>query len=197
MSTTVHEESHELPFHIKVARARAGVLLLILSDALSVMAILAAGGYLNALNVLGQFKVPHETVPNFVPGLIVAILLLVSAGAYYLWERRIRQNEGGTQQVLFILALLTTIVALGVQIYISYTLGFGSPYHAYESLIILLTWFTSVHLLLSIILGLLLFGRMARGRQTGHNYVIEVVGYWWYYTVIASLLLWVFSLLLS
>lgn len=197
MSSTVHEESHELPLHIKIARARAGVLLLILSDALSVMAILAAGGYLNALNVLGQFKVPNEAVPNIIPGILVAILLVVSGAAYYLWERTIRRQAGTIQQPLFIVAWLTTIVALVVQIYISYTLGFGSPYHAYESVIILLTWFTSVHLLLSGIVGLLLFGRIARGRQTGHSYVVEVVGYWWYYTIIASLLLWIFSLILS
>jgi hypothetical protein len=52
------EHTHELEPHIRVARARAGVLLLIVSDVLAVLAILAAGGYLRALNT----RLP-ETMP--------------------------------------------------------------------------------------------------------------------------------------
>jgi hypothetical protein len=61
--------------------------------------------------------------------------------------------------------------------------------------ILLLTWYTAVHLLLAALIGLLLLGRVLRGRIAGHEYIAEVTGYWWYYTVIASLLVWLFVLL--
>ena len=81
----VHEEHvHELEPHIKVARARAGVMLLILSDALAILAILAGGGYLRALNSEGQYKIAGDFAPAFVPGLLIAIALVLSGFLYYL-----------------------------------------------------------------------------------------------------------------
>jgi hypothetical protein len=61
---------------------------------------------------------------------------------------------------------------------------------------LLVVWFAAIHLLLATIIGLLLGGRVLRGRLAGHEFIVEVTGYWWYYTVIASLLLWLFGLLL-
>ena len=61
----------------------------------------------------------------------------------------------------------------------------------------LVIWFTAVHLLLAAIVGLLLGGRILRGRLAGHEFIAEVVGYWWYYTVVASVLLWLFGVYLT
>ncbi len=196
MSTSL-EEMFEIEPHIRVARARAGVLLLILADALSIVAILAAGGYLSALNVLGQFKASGESAPAFVPGLLLVIVLVLSGLSYYLWDRSARKNGGVGQQAFFILALVLVIVALPGAIWISMTLGYGAPFHAYESLILLVTWTTTIHILLTVIVGLLLLGRVLRGRLVGHEFIVEVVGYWWYFIVIVGLLLWLFTLLLA
>ena len=77
------------------------------------------------------------------------------------------------------------------------SLGYTTtPFHAYESVLMLITWFTWVHFLLLTIIGLLLLGRVLRGRLAGHGYIAEVTGYWWYYTVLSSLLLWLFSLVI-
>src|SRR6266851_1507320 len=156
------EHVHELEPHIKVARARAGVLMLILSDALAVLAILAAGGYLRALNTEGQYKVAGDFAPAYLPGLLIAIALVLSGLAYYWWERR-ASKPGETSQPLFFL----------------------------------LAWVTAVHLLLAAFVGLLLGGRILRGRVAGHEFIAEVVGYWWYYTVVASILLWLFGVYLT
>jgi hypothetical protein len=94
-----------------------------------------------------------------------------------------------------VLAWVLMIGALVGQIWIGRTLGYSEPFQAYESVILLLTWYTAVHLLLAALIGLLLLGRVLRGRITGHDYIAEVTGYWWYYTVIASLLVWLFVLL--
>ena len=54
-----------------------------------------------------------------------------------------------------------------------------------------------VHLVLAFIIGILLGGRILRGRLAGHEFVVEVTGYWWYYTVVASILLWLFATYLT
>ncbi len=191
------EHTHELEPHIKVARARAGVLLLMVSDALAVLAILAGGGYLRALNTEGQYKIAGDFAPPFVPGLLVMIALVLSGLSYFWWERRARR-PGGTGQTLFFLLALVLMLAAGVgETWIGAALRYGIPIHAYESVQLLVVWFAAIHLLLATIIGLLLGGRILRGRLAGHEFIPEVVGYWWYYTVIASLLLWLFGLLLT
>ena len=191
------EHTHELAPHIKVARARAGVLLLIVSDALAVLAILAGGGYLSALNTEGQYKIAGDFAPPFVPGLLITIGLVLSGLSYFWWERRARR-PGGTGQTLFFLLAVVLMLAAGVgETWIGGALRYGVPIHAYESVQLLVVWFAAIHLLLAAIIGLLLGGRILRGRLAEHEFIPEVVGYWWYYTVIASLLLWLFGLLLT
>jgi len=194
---TLIEPTYELEPHVKVARARAGVLMLIVSDALAVLAILAAGGYLSALNTEGQYKIAGDFPPPFVPGLLIAIGLVLSGLAYFLWERRARK-PGQTGQALFFLLALVLMLAAGVgETWIGETLRYGVPIHAYESVQLLVVWFAAIHLLLAAIVGLLLGGRILRGRLVGHEFIAEVTGYWWYYTIIASLLLWLFGVLLT
>jgi len=194
---TLLEPTHELEPHVKVARARAGVLMLIVSDALAVLAILAAGGYLSALNTEGQYKIAGDFAPPFVPGLLIAIGLVLSGLAYFWWERRARK-PGQTGQAPFFLLALVLMLAAGVgETWIGETLRYGVPIHAYESVQLLVVWFAAIHLLLAAIIGLLLGGRILRGRLVGHEFIAEVTGYWWYYTIIASLLLWLFGMLLT
>jgi len=194
---TLLEPTHELEPHVKVARARAGVLMLIVSDALAVLAILAAGGYLSALNTEGQYKIAGDFAPPFVPGLLIAIGLVLSGLAYFWWERRARK-PGQTGQASFFLLALVLMLAAGVgETWIGETLRYGVPIHAYESVQLLVVWFAAIHLLLAAIIGLLLGGRILRGRLVGHEFIAEVTGYWWYYTIIASLLLWLFGMLLT
>ncbi len=203
-STSLEHETHELAQHIRVARARACVLLLILADALSVLAIMAGGGYLSALNTENQYRIAGDHPPAFLPGLVVAIALVLSGLAYYWWERKVRRGESSGQLMFFIPAWLLMIVALVVQILIGITLnrayikaGTAPPYDAYESVITLLVWSMALRHLLAAILGLPLFGRIMRGRIAGYEYLVEASGYWWYYTVVASLLMWFFALRLA
>lgn len=190
MSISVeHVETHEVDPHFLVARARAGVLLLILSDALSVVSILAAGGYLNALNTLNQYKIAGDHGANPLLMWLLAGVLAVSGIAYFGWQRA-RRKQGANLLAIFVLAEVCMIAATVIQIVIGSTLGYTAPYHAYESMIILITWYSAIHLLLtSCISGLLVFGRGLNGRLAGREYIVEVHGYWWYYTVIAGLIM--------
>jgi len=164
------------------------------------MAILAAGGYLRALNTENLFKVSGDHPPPFLPGLLVTVILLVSGLLYYWWEQSVRRKGSAGQQAIFILSGLLMIVAFAGAIWIGrmMILVDGSPpFDAYLSLMFLLTWFSAFHFALTAIIGLLLLGRVMRSRVNGHDYIVEVVGYWWYYTAIAGLLMWLFILFLS
>lgn len=190
---TAEHAVHEVDPHFLVARARAGVLLLILSDALSAAGLLAGGGYLSALNTLGQYKIPGDHASTLLLALLLGISLAVS-GISYLWWQQARKNQGANLLAIFVLAWVCMIAATVIQIVIGSTLGFTPPYHAYESLIILITWYSAIHLLLtSCFTGLLVLGRGLRGRLVDREYIVEVHGYWWYYTVIVGLIMLVFT----
>ncbi len=199
MSSTVapHAQSHELEPHIRIGRARSMVILFIISDLLSVFGIMAAGSYLAALNTDNQFRVSGDHAPALLPGLLVAIALVLSGLIYYWWARRApRYGETGPA-AFFMVALLLMILAIVGQTWVELSLGYTTtPFHAYESMLMLITWFTWAHFLLALIIGLLMLGRILRGRLAGFGFMAEVTGYWWYYTILSALLLWVFSLIL-
>lgn len=192
-----HEHTHELEPHIKVARARAGVLLFIVSDVLAVLAILAAGGYLSALNTENQYRPSGDHAPAFLPGLLIAIALVLSGLFYFLWERRSRKPGESGLPLFFLVSLVLMFVAGVAETILAASLKYALPIHAYESVQLLVIWYTAIHLLLAAIIGVLLGGRILRNRLVGHEFIAEVVGYWWYYTVVASILLWLFGVILS
>jgi hypothetical protein len=196
MSTSL-EHVYGLEPQVKVARARSGVLLLIISDALFIVAIMAGSQYLRALNTEGQYRIAGDFAPPFVAGLLVMIGLLLSGLAYYLWDRRASKAGQTGLTLFFLLALVIMLAAAVGETWIGATLRYGVPIQAYESVHWLITWSTAVHLWLAVIIGILLGGRILRGRLAGHEFVAEVTGYWWYYTVVASILLWLFATYLT
>lgn len=190
-----HEHTHGLEPHVKATRARAGVLMLILSDALSVLAIFAAGGYLNALNTENAFKVSGDFAPALLPGILIAVGMVLSGLLYYWWARTVRSSGGNGRTILFVLSWVIMIVIGVAETWLGATLKYGIPISAYESMLLLITWSTAIHLLLTAVIGLLLFGRILnnRVRIDGLAFVAETTGYWWYYTLIAGLLMWAFG----
>lgn len=197
MSSSVEhiEHTHEVDPQFLVNRARAGVLLLILSDAVSIISIIVAGGFLNSLNTMGQFRVAGDHAPALLPGVLLAVALASSGLAYFGWART-RTTAGPERSTVYIVSWFLMIAAFVFQVWIGATLGYVPPFHAYESLMELITWYSAFHLLLTSFIGLLVFGRIWRGRLAGREYIVEVTGYWWYYTVIAGLIMWLFSVLI-
>jgi heme/copper-type cytochrome/quinol oxidase subunit 3 len=193
------EESHGLEPHIKVARARAGVLLLILSDVMMAASIMAAGGYLSALNTAGAFKGPGDQ-PLFPPGMVVALMLVLSGVCYFWWAQGMRRGAG--TNAFFWLALVFILAALAAEIWVWLSLGYTTApdeepiYDAFRSVVIIVTAFATVHLLLTSILGVLMSGRLLRGRLAEQAYIVQSAGYWWYYTVISGVIIWLFIVLL-
>src|SRR5260370_9794271 len=98
---------------MNVARARTGVLVVLVWGSLAVLAILAGGGYLRALNTEGQYKVAGDFAPALLPGLLVMIALVLSGLSYFWWERRARR-PGATGQTPFFLLALVLMLGSGV-----------------------------------------------------------------------------------
>lgn len=193
-----HEHEHGLEPHVKVARARAGVLMLILSDALAVLATFAAGGYLKVLNTNNSFTVAGDFAPAFTPGLVITIASVVSGLLYFWWERSLRRSDSNGPVFAFVIAWLLILAGGVADVMLGNNLKYGIPISAYESVQLMIIWSTAIHLLLTALVGLLLLGRIGRGRLRidGIPFVPEVVGYWWYYTVIAGVLMWIFGVIL-
>jgi hypothetical protein len=199
MSSTVapHTQPHELEPHIRVGRARSMVILFIISDLLSVFGILAAASYLRSLNTENQFRIAGDHPPALLPGLLVAIALVLSGLVYYWWARRAPRFGETGPSAFFMVALILMFLALVGQIWVTLSLGYTTtPFHTYESLLMLIAWYTWAHFLLAVILGILMLGRILRGRLAGFGFMAEVAGYWWYYTILSALLLWIVSLVL-
>jgi heme/copper-type cytochrome/quinol oxidase subunit 3 len=195
-----HEgESHELPLHTRASRARAVVILLIISDVMMVASILAAGGYLNAINTANAFKLSTDQ-PAFPPGLVVAIVLVLSGLCYLLWDRSVR--GGGNAQAAAVLATLLMLGALGCEIWYWLVLNYTTPptaapaYDTYQSIVLLVAGFSVVHLFLAAVVGLLMLGRSANGRLAGQEYLVRAAGYWWYYTVLSGVIIWLLTVIL-
>src|SRR5579859_5866545 len=104
MSSTVVEHEHELEPHIRIGRARAAVIMFIISDLLSVFGIMAASSYLSALNTENQFRIAGDHAPALLPGVLVAIALVLSGLIYYVWARRASRFGETGPTAIFMLA---------------------------------------------------------------------------------------------
>ncbi|MHB8189638.1 MAG: hypothetical protein ACYDHP_04285 [Ferrimicrobium sp.] len=173
-------------------RAKVGVLLLILSDAMMVIAAFASFLYLRALNTSDAFKPPGEHAPALAGGLIVALLIVLGAIVFH-YQVVPSARSGGDSGVRsgLSLALLLATAALVVQAWAVATgFSFPTPVHAYASALMLLGVIGLVHMFLTAMITLLVFGRSKRGFLGGHSYALEAVGYWWYYVAGLTVVAW-------
>lgn len=173
-------------------RAKVGVLLLILSDAMMVVAAFASFVYLHALNTSGAFKPSDEHAPALAVGLIVALLMVLGAVVFRIQIVPSARSgrETGVRSGLS-LALLLAIAALVVQLWAVATgFSYSTPVHGYASTMMLLGVIALFHMFLTTVITVLVFGRSKRGLLAGRSYVLETTGYWWYYVAGLSVVAW-------
>ncbi|MCL4421564.1 MAG: hypothetical protein M1115_00085 [Actinobacteria bacterium] len=197
-STTVvphfkDSEADEVAFFEK--RAKVGVLLLIMSDGLMVIAAYLGFLYLYALNTSHAFRPASEQAPAIAGGLIVTLAVVLGAVVFrsQIVPSARSGSDAGVRSGL-VLALALACVAFAVQVWsVATGFSFPAPVHGYASMIMLLGAIGLFHTFLTLVISLFLFGRARRGLLTGLTYPLETAGYWWYY--IAGL--FVVSLLLT
>ncbi len=179
----------------RVIRARVGIFLLILADAMFVASLLVGDLYLGALNVSGQFKPAAEHAPSLVVGLVLTLIAVASALSYWWAARALAAGDEARFRTGARVALGLVVIALLGQIWFVASLGFPSPFHGYASMTTLIGAYHGVHLLVTAIVGLLILGRMANRRLVGQGYPAEVAGYWWYYVAVVAVAIWALGLI--
>lgn len=201
LATPPFDQHHPtaLTYTVREGRVRIGVILLILSDLMFVGGQFASAGYLRTLNTTHSYHAPGESGPSFVGGLVLTILTVLAAGLYY-WGQR--NWHAGRRESLFVgnaAAVFLALVALGGQLMLlvsSHYVGTANDPNAldaFSSSVMFITAYHCVHLLLAALIGILLLGRIKNNRVIGYEYVVEAVGFWWYYVAAISVFTWLLT----
>jgi heme/copper-type cytochrome/quinol oxidase subunit 3 len=184
------DHGHGLDLTTRIARARIGTLLLILSDAGFVLGMYASQTYLSILNMNHAFKIPAETPPAVGLGLILSLVVLVSAAVYVWGWLGLRDGSMSRYRTGVLIAFLLALAMLIAQIFVLFSIRYPVPIHGYGSLVIIMSAYHGIHLLITALIGFLLLGRIRNGRIVGHEYVAEVSGYWWVYVAVSAITTW-------
>ncbi|MGO9902687.1 MAG: cbb3-type cytochrome c oxidase subunit I [Solirubrobacteraceae bacterium] len=186
------------PAHDQALAVRIAVLLLIVSDAVFVGAMYVVFAYLHALHTQGQFKPSAEAKPSVVGSLLVTAASVAAASIYYWGQRGLRSGNGGRVRAGVMGAVVISLVALVGDVLVFGGLNYPSPLHAYGSFISLFILYHAVrHLVVGVLIGALVLGRLYSGRLAGRDYVIQVTGWWFTWIAFTAVLMLVLMLTIS
>jgi hypothetical protein len=95
-------------------------------------------------------------------------------------------------------AVVISLVALVGDVLVFGGLNYPSPLHAYGSFISLFILYHAVrHLVVGVLIGALVLGRLYSGRLAGRDYVIQVTGWWFTWIAFTAVLMLVLMLTIS
>jgi cytochrome c oxidase subunit I len=178
-------------------RARLGVGLLVLSWTMFAAAIYAAYIYLHALNTAGQFRPPSEAVPTTLGDVLITVAAVAAAAAWTWAYIGKRPASDPRMRVGVALGWGITLAGLVGTLVMFATLNYPAPMHAYASSIALFVFFHAWHLIIGLVIGAMVLGRLFRGRLTGREYAVEITGYWLWYTAVLAVVMLVLVTTLS
>jgi len=186
----------DTPGHARAVRI--AVWLMIVSDAVFVLAFYAAFIYLHGLHTQGAFKPSTESRPAVVGSVLVAAASVVAASAYAWGQRGLRSGDTGRLRTGVMLAVVISVVALVGDLVLFANLNYPPPLHAYGSFISLFILYHAVrHLVVGVLVGALVLGRLYSGRLAGRDYVINATGYWFWWVAITGVTTLVLILAIS
>jgi len=174
----------------RARQVRYATFLLILSDAVFVLAVYLAFVYLHALNTQGQFKPSAESTPSMLGIVLVTAASVLAACAYSWGQRGLRTGDSRRVCTGLTLAWAISIAALVGDVLTFGGLGYSVPLHAYGSFMALFVVYHAVrHLLIGVLVGALVLGRLYSGRLAGRDYVIQATGYWFWWVAITAVVM--------
>jgi len=161
------------------------------------LAIYSAYIYLHALNTTGQFRPSSEPVPTTVGNVLLTVAAVLGA-AVWTWGHIGKQPADSRRvRIGVTLGWLITLAGLAGSLVVFATLNYPAPMYAYGSSMALFVFFHAWHLIIALIIGTLVLGRLYRGRLAGREYTIECVGYWLWYTAVLAVVMTVLVTALS
>jgi heme/copper-type cytochrome/quinol oxidase subunit 3 len=178
-------------------RTRYGAGLLILSWTMFGLAIFLAYIYLDGLNTMHQFKPSSERTPTTVGTVLLTVAALAGAAAWSWGYRQSRSGESARARTGVTLSWGITAAGLVGSLLVFASLKAPLPLHAYASSMSLFVLFHAWHLVVGLVIGALVLGRLYRGRIGGREYVIQVAGWWLWYTAVLAVVTMVLVLALS
>jgi len=171
----------------RARQVRYATLLLILSDAVFVLALYLALVYLKVLNTQGQFRPSTESMPSIVGSVLVTAASLAAASAFSWGQRGLRSGDSRRVRTGVTLAWIISLVALVGDAVVFAELGYPLPLHAYGSFMSLFILYHAFrHLFIGVLIGALVLGRLYSGRLAGRDYVLQATGYWFWWIAITA-----------
>ena len=162
---------------------------MILSDATFVLAIYLGFLYLRVLNTQGQFA-SKESMPSIVGSVLVAAASVLAASAFAWGQRGLRSGDSRRVHAGVTIAWVISLVALVGDVLIFGALDYTLPLHAYGSFMGLFIIYHAVrHLLIAVVVGALVLGRLYSGRLAGRDYVLQATGYWFWWIAITAVIM--------
>jgi cytochrome c oxidase subunit 1 len=177
-----------LQVHDRPEQVRLGTLLMILSDVMFVIATFLAFLYLHGLDTEGQFRPSVEAVPSVLASAVLAAAAIVAALTWTWGRGGLDSGDSARVRSGAVMAWVITFAAFIGDLVLFAGLNFAVPFHAYASGIELFVFYHGVHLLLALIIGGLVIGRLFSGRLAGRGYVLKAAGYWFWWVAAAAVL---------
>jgi cytochrome c oxidase subunit 1 len=170
----------DTPGHAKAVRI--AVWAMIVSDAVFVVAVYAAFIYLHGLHTQGAFKPATESRPSVVGSVLVTAGSIVAALAYAWGQQGTHSHDTGRLRTGVMLAVGVSLAALVGDLVVFADLNYPAPLHAYGSFMSLFILYHAIrHLVVGVLIGALVLGRLLKGRLAGRDYVIQATGYWFWW----------------
>lgn len=190
MSTVEHEAvSHHLPPAVVAHQQRRVVQLFILADAVVFACLLFSYYYLRSLNVdNGWLPSDAQTAQS---GLVWAItaVTVVSALAYRSAETAIRRDQRSRFLTRALIGLILVVLALALMIYQAMTWPILMSDGAYASVFIVMAGVQTVHLVVLLVIAIGIWNRGTKGKlDHGNDNHATLVGYFWYWVTLTSVL---------
>jgi len=199
MTTTLHDNAHshghyESPETIG-RRDKMGVSFLILADFVFLLSLIFSYFYLRALNTTGLWIPADSHTAISWQGWVVTSLAILSLIAYRSGIAGVRKGNQTALVAGMGLAFLLIVADLVAQIWQWSNFPFLTTTGGYASAMIVLAGANCFHLGITAFLGLGMFVRAKKGRYTKEDYWhVSVVGLWWTWIAIASVMVSVTTL---
>ena len=161
----------DMPSHPRAVRI--GTLMMIISDITFVLAIAMAFIYLHGLHTQNAFWGPGEPTPDRLWTVLTGVFALLGGLAWFWARGGLKTGEEGRVRAGIYLAWILMAASLVTDMVAYNKLPYQAPLHAYASGIMLMMIYHAFHVLLTLMIGGLLIGRLSSGRLKGRDYVVE------------------------
>lgn len=187
-TTLAHPASHgHVDLETKERQWKMAGLLFIGSDFVFVMALFFSYLYLRVLNVNHLWRPSYVHPAGAISVIMVAALVVVSAGAYRWAVAGIRAGRQEQLRRGLALALLFLVADIVVQVYQMTAVQFGPQSGGFASSYFALAGYHVFHLCVGLLVGTGMLVRAMRAKFSAeHHMEVVVLGYFWYWIAIVA-----------